>query len=56
MVPAAVSFQRAKTSSIIVLAIATIVAAIWLVPRHARTELEQFLTRSARSETPKGEG
>jgi RNA polymerase sigma-70 factor (ECF subfamily) len=24
--------------------------------RHARTELEQFLTRSARSEPPKGEG
>lgn len=37
MVPAAISFQRAKTTSIIVLAIATIVAAIWLVPRRART-------------------
>lgn len=37
MVPVAVSIQRAKTTSIIVLAIATLVAAIWLVPRRART-------------------
>jgi Ca-activated chloride channel family protein len=35
MVPAAVTIKRSKTASIILLAVATIVAAIWLVPRGA---------------------
>jgi Ca-activated chloride channel family protein len=36
MVPATVTIQRSKTASIIALAIATIVVAIWLVPRGTK--------------------